>query len=546
MRLVLAACAVLIVAAAFRPADDLFFAIKKNLTIFGALYEELAVGYVDDVDPEQMMRAGIDSMMETLDPYTVFIDEADNVEIDIMTSGRYGGVGINVIQREDGRLVVGAVVEGYSAFRQGVRAGDLILQISGRNTTGMDLSDLGLLLNGEPGTTVPVRIDREGEPEPLEFVLTRSEVRVKDVPYAGLLPNDAGKRIGYVKLERFSRTATGEVRQALTQLQKDDNLDSIILDLRDNPGGLLGAAVDITGLFVPQGSAVVSTKGRLPQTERTYRSQRPPLVPDAPLVVLVNGVSASASEIVAGAVQDLDRGVILGETSFGKGLVQIVRPLPYNTSLKMTTSKYYTPSGRSIQSITYTHSAADGYAVEVPDSLRSQFQTAGGRLVRDGGGIEPDVPVQRPQLSALEQALLRKAAYFQFANTYAARRDSLPETFEVGDDVLGAFEAWLDAESFSYRTTTERMIDALGREVADAGYTETTDEFAALRMEVAREKNRDFERHDTEIREALRAEILARFHGEQAQIRASLRHDTQVRAALDLLLNGERYGTILE
>ncbi len=523
------------VAGFWMPQDDLFFAIKKNLTIFGTLYEELSVGYVDDIDPERMMRTGIDAMMETLDPYTVFIDEADNEEIDMMTSGRHGDVGLNIRLREDGRATVTATIEGYSGFKQGVRAGDILTHIDQTNLQGLTAGNIHDLLRGDPGSTVAVRILREGEAEAIDFVLTRADINIKDVTFQGLLKTPDARSVGYVRLERFSQEATPETRQAIQNLRAQGNFDGFILDLRNNPGGLLDAAVDITGLFVEQGAVVVSTRGRLPQTERVYRSRRPPVLPNVPLVILVNESSASASEIVAGAVQDLDRGVILGEQTFGKGLVQIVRPLPYNTSLKMTTSKYYTPSGRSIQAIHYTHQAQDGYAVEIADSLRGAFQTSGGRTVRDGGGIEPDQEVAAAALSELEAALVRKSAFFLYANAFAAKTPTIEADFTVNDAIYADFRAWLREAQFVYRTRSERMIDALSDGLTEAGYASTADEIETLRTEVDAEKEDDFRRYADALKERIRIEILARYFGNTAQIEASLTHDPQVQSALVLM-----------
>lgn len=526
----------------FWPRNDDFFALKKNFTIFGKLYEELATGYVDELDAEQLMRTGIDAMLQTLDPYTVFIDEADNEDLNIMTRGRYGGVGLSVGQRA-GRLVVIQPVEGASAFEQGVRTGDVITHIAGVPTDGMSSEEASNLMRGEPGTTVAVTIEREGEPEPLEFRLTRSEVQLKNVTYAGYL--DGAPGVGYVKLERFARDAADEVEEAVERLQAEGALGGLVLDLRGNPGGLLEAAVDISGLFLPQNSVVVSTRGRLAESERVYRSRSAPVAPDVPLVVLVDGGSASASEIVAGAVQDHDRGVVIGERTFGKGLVQVIRGLPYHTSVKMTTAKYYTPSGRSIQSVAYSRDAAGGRSVAVADSLRRPFLTAGGRAVYDGRGIEPDVEESLGPMSELEEALVRQAAFFLFANRYAATHADGDADLAVSDADLRAFRAWLEEEDFSYRTDAEQTLDELAADLAASEYGETSDELAALRREVQAEKEADFERHAPRLKERLRREILARYLGERAQIEASFRDDRPLARATALLADPSAYGAVL-
>ncbi len=517
--------------AGFRsPDDDIFFSIKKNLTIFGSLYEELAVGYVDPVDPEQLMRTGLESMLNTLDPYTVFIDEATNEDIDIATRGRYAGVGLTVAAQQ-GRITVVNPIEGYSGFKQGIRAGDVIVEVDGRSIDGLTPAQVGESFRGDPGTTVKLLIERQGEEQPIEFLLTRELVRLKNVTYADRL---TGTNIGYVRLERFAREAYAEILDSIREMQSDTPLSGLVIDLRDNPGGLLEAAVDISGMFVPQGTEIVATRGRLPQTHRAYRSRRAPILPDLPLAILVNGSSASASEIVAGALQDLDRAVIIGERTFGKGLVQIIRPLPYNTSLKMTTSKYYTPSGRSIQSVTYTHRAEDGYAVAVADSLQKVYLTAGGRTVKGGGGIEPDLTVPEPELSDFEDALLRKSAYFRFANHFAATHESIPEDFIVSDQVLADFAEWLEEDGFTFESRAEWLYGELTDEAQVSGY-DVRKELASLQKALNSQKAMEFERHESTLKAALREEILARYYGETALIRASLAHDGQVKQAVRTL-----------
>ena len=524
-------------------ADDDFFALRKNFEIFAQVYEELVSGYVDDVDPEQLMRTGIDAMLRDLDPYTTFIDEADNADIDIITRGRYGGVGLNIGMR-GGKITVISPVEGASGYKQGVRAGDVVVEVAGQSVEGFTLADLRSLLRGEPGTAVEIVVEREGEPEGLAFLLTREEVQLKNVTYSGFVGADTMQGIGYVKLERFARGAAGEVRQAVRELQASGELDGLVLDLRDNPGGLLDAAVEISQLFVPQGSVIVSTRGRLPQTQRVYRSKAAPIAPDVPLVVLMNEYSASASEIVAGAIQDLDRGAIAGVPSFGKGLVQVIKPLDYNTSLKMTTSKYYTPSGRSIQAIDY--GKHDGTFTEIPDSLRRPFRTAAGRSVMDGRGIEPDLAAPLEELSELEQALERRAAFFFYANAYAARHPSIAvEGFEIDDATLADFEAWLEAESFTYRTAAEREAEALLESLEITGYDEARDEAEALRAAIADAKADDFARHADRLKERLRKEILARYASESAQVEAALDHDAQLAEALALLEDATAYRQVL-
>ncbi len=524
------------------PADDEYFALRKNFQIFGALYEELVTGYVDPLNPETLMRSGIDAMLQDLDPYTNFFDEADNGDIDIITRGRYGGVGLNIGVR-NGSFTVVSPVEGASGYVQGVKAGDIVIEADGQDVSQMSITDLRNILRGEPGTAVPIVIAREGTEEPIEFVLTREDVRLKNVTHSGFLGEGAGHGIGYVKLERFAQDATRETHAAIKALQEEGHLNGLILDLRDNPGGLLSAAVEITELFVPHGSTIVSTRGRLAASERVYKSTVNPLAPDVPLVILINGISASASEIVAGAIQDLDRGVVLGTSSYGKGLVQIVKPLPYNTSLKMTTSQYFIPSGRSIQAIDYKHH--DGNFEEIPDSLRRTYRTAAGRTVKDGRGIEPDVLVAPEAQSELEQALTRRAAFFFFANHFAATHDTIPVDFVVDDEVYGRFRQWLDEKAFSYRTAAERTAEELAEHLSEMTYDEAGDEMESLQEAIQTEKALDFERHKESLKERLRTQILARYYGDSAQVEASLAHDAQYAEAIRILQQPDTYAAFL-
>jgi len=527
-----------------QPADDDFFAVRKNFTIFGRLYEELAAGYVDPLEAEQLMRTGIDAMLATLDPYTVFIDEADNEDIDIITRGRYGGVGLGVDER-GGRLVVVVPFEGYSGYEQGVRAGDVIAKIGGQSTEEMSSLEARNLLRGAHGTTVSMEIEREGESGRISFVLTRSEIHLNNVTYSGWVGGQ-GDGIGYARLERFTQEAGNEMRQVIERLRSEQGLEGFVLDLRGNPGGLLEAAVDVAGMFLPSGRVVVSTRGRAAETERTFTTRGTPVAPEVPLVVLVDGSSASASEIVAGALQDNDRAIIVGETTFGKGLVQVVRALPFNTSLKLTTAKYYTPSGRLIQAVNYGRDTHGGTAERIPDSLRHPFQTMGGRTVYDGHGIEPDVTVSLGEISDLEEALIRTAAFFFFANHYASEHSTLPASYAEDDDLLNEFRDYLEAEDFTYSTRAERMLDELAADLRDAGYETALSDLEDLREEIADEKEDDFDRHGPRLRERLRREILARYVGQSDQIRLLLDTDLQLEKALDFLDDNEAYLAVLE
>jgi carboxyl-terminal processing protease len=543
----LGASTVLGVAVGFwMPSDDDLFALRKNFRIFGAVYEELVTGYVKPVDPEHLMRTGIEAMLHDLDPYTTFLDEADNADIDIITEGQYGGVGLNV-GRRDGKITVVAPMEGASGAEQGIRAGDVLVQINGQPVAPLSMDDVQTLLRGEPGTTVRVTVAREGAPTPLDFSLTREKITLDNVTYRG--PVGADDDVGYVKLERFTRDAPAELEEAVRALRRDRDLTGVVLDLRGNPGGLLSAAVGVSELFVPKGAVVVSTEGRLAAANNTYRSDRAPLLPAVPLVVLVNGSSASASEIVAGAVQDHDRGVVLGTPTYGKGLVQAIRALPHNTSLKMTTAQYHTPSGRSIQALDPTPfrdtSATSTGARADSASSPATHETTHGRTVRDGDGLRPDVRVAADTTSALESALQREAAFFYYANHYAASRDSLPPSFAVTDAVLSDFRGWLAAENWAYPTDAQHAVRTLERNLDDGTAAAVADEMDALRAAVRKQKAAAFETHATALKRHLEREIRARFVSEAQQTAALLPHDRQVTAAVDLLHTPGRYDAIL-
>ena len=524
---------------AWMPPDDDYFELRKNFRIFGAVYEELVTSYVMPVSPKHLMRTGIEAMLDELDPYTTFLDEADNADIDIITEGRYGGVGLNIGTR-GGKITVVAPVEGASGYKQGIRAGDVLRQVNEQPVAPLSVEDVQTLLRGEPGTTVRVTVEREGAPALLEFSLKREEIDLENVTYNGLVGEASD--VGYVKLERFTRNAAAEVESALQALRKQNDLRGVVLDLRDNPGGLLRAAVEVSELFLPNGAVIVSTEGRLSEASNTYRSDRTPLMPDVPLVVLVNGYSASASEIVAGAVQDHDRGAVLGATTYGKGLVQAVRSLPHNTSLKITTAQYHTPSGRSIQNLDQSPFRDTTTA---GDTTMVTHTTTHGRTVRDQNGLRPDVTVRIADTSALEAALKRRAAFFYYANHYAASRDTLAEDFAVTGATLEDFRVWLQEEEIQYPTDAEHAVRQLRQEFGADTYEAVKEEVAVLREAIRAEKRDAFRTHAEDLKRHLEREILARFVTESQRTAALLPQDRQVKAAVRLLHDGNRYEEIL-
>ncbi|HLF19359.1 MAG TPA: S41 family peptidase [Bacteroidota bacterium] len=523
------------------PDGDLFLKINRGIDVFGKVYKEITTNYVDEVDPERFMRAGIDGMLKTLDPYTVYIGEKEGDEIDLVTNGKYGGVGITIGTR-DGLITVINLLEGFSAAKQGIEIGDHILEVDGKSVVGASLEDVRQLVRGAPGTEVRMKIGREGFEESLEYLLVREEIPVRNVTYVGYIE----KSIGYIRLERFSRTAGDDLRTALKELRTSGDMKGLILDLRDNPGGLLDIAVEVSSKFLPESSLIVTTRGRRSDADRKYYSTEKPMVLDIPLAVLVNRGSASASEIVTGAIQDLDKGVIVGTRTFGKGLVQTITRLSDNTSLKVTTARYYTPSGRCIQEVDYSHRTKDGVFPTFADSVKKEFRTSHDRKVLEGGGIDPDTVVDEEEYSKLFTELFRKAMFFKYANRYASEHKTLPDQFEVRDDVITDFEKFLKERKFEYQEETELKLRDL-RELAEKSrygpaFFEQAQKMNSL---INAEKARATERYKKELRSALKTEIVGRVKGDKAKIESTFDDDNQLRVAANLLRNKKMYERIL-
>lgn len=520
--------------------SDVYFLIKKNFTIFSEVYREVSLNYVDEVDPEKLMRKGLNSMLESLDPYTVFIDESQNQEIEIITRGSYGGVGLDVGVR-GGKIVVIAPMQGYPAYRKGIRSGDIIKMINGISVEDLTPEEVQNLTVGEPGSSLEVTIERYGGDQDLTFNLERERIDVKNIAYKGLIgPN---KDIGYINLSRFSQNTAEEIRKAIEEFGTD-RLNGLILDLRNNPGGLLEEAVRTVDKFVEPGLMVVETRGRLSQHNSTFSTEEPPMLGSVPLVILQNEGSASSSEIVAGALQDLDRAVIVGSQSFGKGLVQIVQPLSYNTALKITTSRYYIPSGRSIQSITYTHDEKNS-AIVRPDSLRKAFKTRNGRTVYDGEGISPDIAIPTPAPSLLETALLKDSHFFFFANRVASQKESF-EADSISDEMFADFQQYLEANNFDYETESERNLARIKKKFENENPSlNVADHVKALEAAIEQQKEEDFKSQSTSLRQTLFLELISRFKGQEGKTEVSLQWDPAVEEALNVIENKNRYSAIL-
>ncbi len=525
----------------FRPQnEDIFLKINKGIDVFGKIYKEVILNYVDEVDPEKFIRAGIKGMLSELDPYTVFIDEKHSEEVDALTTGKYGGIGIS-ISKFDTSIVVIKVSRGYPADRAGIRVGDVIVQIDSIYVKDKSLDEVRSLMVGKPGTQLKVKVIREGVSNPLIFELTRAEVEVKNVSFYDFIEDG----IAYVKLERFSRNAGEELRKAIKSLQSKGEIKGLILDLRDNPGGLLDAAVDVVEKFVPEGSLIVSTKGRKSDAIRNYYSTEKPLLLDVPLVVIVNGSSASASEIVAGAIQDLDRGVVLGTKTFGKGLVQTITYLSHNTFLKMTTAKYYTPSGRCIQEIDYFHKP-DGVFIQKPDSEQKVFKTKNGRIVYAEGGIFPDTVVEEKKKSDFVEALSQRRLFFKFANKFRSENDSIPNDFVINDLIFSHFEDFVKKSNFSYKDSfeinLERAIEYARRQKLKNGYIT---EVEMMLNKVKTQRIDYFKLYREQIADELAREIISRYKYEDELIAWGLKNDIQVKVSVEILKNKKAYNLLL-
>jgi len=520
--------------------EDIFLKINKSVEVFGKIYKEVILNYVDEVDPEKFIRAGIKGMLSELDPYTVFIDEKHSEEVDALTTGKYGGIGIS-ISKFDTSIVVIKVSRGYPADKAGIRVGDVIVQIDSIYVKDKSLDEVRSLMVGKPGTQLKVKVIREGVSDPLVFELTRAEVEVKNVTFYDFI--DDG--IAYIKLERFSRNAGEELRKAIKNLQSKGEIKGLILDLRDNPGGLLDAAVDVVEKFVPEGSLIVSTKGRKPDAVRNYFSTEKPILLDVPLVVVVNGSSASASEIVAGAIQDLDRGVVLGTKTFGKGLVQTITYLSYNTFLKMTTAKYYTPSGRCIQEIDYFHKP-DGVFIQKPDSEQKVFKTKNGRIVYAEGGILPDTIVEEKKRSDFVEALSQRRMFFKFANKFRSENEGIPNDFVINDSVFSRFEDFVKKNNFSYKDSfeinLEKAIEYAKKQKLNDGYIT---EVEAMLNKVRTQRIDYFKLYREQIADELAREIISRYKYEDELIAWGLKNDNQVKVAVAILKNKKAYNLLL-
>ena len=517
------------------------FRIAKNLDVFFSLFRELNTFYVDEIDPDKVIKAGIDNMLKTLDPYTVYFPESEADEFAIMTTGKYGGIG-SLVRNAGDYVIISEVYKGFPADKAGIKPGDLLKRVDGTSLKGLPTDKVSEKLKGNPGTDINVTIERNGKET--EYPLKREKIVMPPVPYWGMIDS----KTGYIRFTNFTQNCIDDVKTALLAL-KNNNAQQIILDLRGNPGGLLTEAVEIVNLFVAEGNEVVSTKGKVKQFDEDFKTTKQPVDEKIPLAVVINRGSASASEIVAGAIQDLDRGVIVGQRSYGKGLVQITRPLSYNTQLKVTTAKYYIPSGRCIQARDFSHPNEDGSVGIIPDSLISEFKTKNGRIVKDGGGITPDIEVLPAPLSQIALELFIRNYIFDFAtNYYWAHPDiKSPEQFKFTDQDYSDFKTFLLNRKFSYKTSTEESLNELITNAKKEKYYDIhKDLFNDLENDIAHNLDQDLKMFRSEITDLIEDEIISRYFYENGAIAWTIQNDDQLLKARDILNNNEEYNSILK
>ncbi len=514
---------------------DNHFEVSKNLEIFNAMVKEMEMFYVDTIDVDKTIRRGIDAMLGGLDPYTEYFPEQEMGDFKQMVTGEYGGIGAYIRQRnERGHVMIIEPFEGMPAAEAGLKAGDEILAIDTTDVRLFKNEKVSELLKGVPNSKMTLTIQRPGEKKPRKIDIVRKQVQINQVTWYGV----RGDGIGYIYLKSFTDKSAQEVKEAFLDLKNNHQIKGLILDLRNNGGGVLESAVQIVGMFVPKGSVVLSTKSKYSQLDRTYRTTSEPIDTEIPLVVMVNGNSASASEIVSGSLQDMDRAILIGQRSFGKGLVQSTRDLPYNGSLKVTISKYYIPSGRCIQQLDYTHRKADGSVAAIPDSLTTVFHTANGRPVRDGGGVRPEFEVKEDKLPTMMYYLAVDTVFTDFITTWVQQHKTIPsvEEFSVSDEDFEALKAYAKEKNFTYDRQSEKALKNL-KEVAEfEGYLEEDSTwFKELETKLTPDLNRDFDRFKKEVKRLMESEIAKRYYYQKGELLAGLKEDEVLKKALEVL-----------
>lgn len=526
----------------FKSGDSRSFKIAKNLDIFNSIVKELDMFYVDTINADKTIREGIDAMLYSLDPYTQYFPEDDQAELEQMLKNSYGGIG-SIIRYEPKlkRTVIAEPYENMPAANAGLKAGDILLEIDGKDLLGN--TDVSKLLRGQVGTSFKLKVQRPGTKEPLEFNIVRRSIQMPLIPYYAVLENN----VGYINLSTFSGNPSKEFKQAFLDLKKK-GITSLVIDLRNNGGGLLEESIEIANFFLPRGKTLVTTKGKIQQSSNTYKTLREPLDLEIPLAVLVNGGTASSSEILAGSLQDLDRAVIVGSRTFGKGLVQTPRPLPYGGTIKLTTSKYYIPSGRCVQAIDYEHRNEEGAAGRIPDSLTTVFHTAAGREVRDGGGVAPDIDVKQEKLPNILYYLVNDNLIFNYATDYCLKHPTIPspEKFEVTDADYADFKAMVKKADFKYDQQTEKILKNLKEMAEFEGYLkDASEEFKALEEKLKHNLDHDLDYFSKDIKSMIAVEIIKRYYFQRGSIIQQLKDDDDLKAALKILGDQPKYKEML-
>ncbi len=523
---------------------DNYFEISKNLDIMTTMLRELDLHYVDTIKPGELMKVGIDAMLESLDPYTDYIPESEIEDFRFMTTGEYGGIGA-LVQKDSSSIEIAEPYENSPAAKAGIKAGDKILRVDGIVLTGKNTDDVGKLLKGQPGTSVKLSILSPGATAPVEKTLIREAITVSNVPYSGMISDD----IGYIRLTEFTQDAGKNVRVALMDLEKNPKLKGVVLDLRNNPGGLLNEAIEVVNVFEPKNQLVVNTRGRMKEWNHVDLTTNDPVDTNIHVAVLVNSGSASASEIVTGTIQDLDRGIVIGTRSYGKGLVQQTRPLSYDAQIKFTIAKYYIPSGRCIQALDYTHRNADGSAGKVPDSLKSAWRTKHGRVVYDGGGIDPDIKMDPHKYTAVAINLQTKYLIFNYATQYAMKHPTIApaNNFALTDDEYMDFVNYVKSHDFKYTTKTDQLLKQLKESTQTENYyDDLKDAYAKITSDIDEAKKNDLIKNKDEIKELLEEEIASRYYYDKGRIEVGLKNDKEAAKGIALLNDETRYDSIIK
>ncbi len=526
----------------FTPPADRYFEIAKNLDIFAMLFKEVNNLYVDDVNPNKLVRNGIDAMLNSLDPYTNYIPEDEVEDFRTLNTGQYGGIG--AVTRVIGhRTLITMMYDGYPAIKGGLKIGDEVLKLDEVELSKISVEEANHLMRGQVGTNISVTVRRFGMKDPIRLEFKREKIKISNVPYFGMIADN----IGYVQLSDFTPDAGKEVKNAVVSL-KEKGAKGIVLDLRGNPGGLLSEAVNICNIFLPKGKPVVSTKGKIPSNNINYETLNTPTDLDIPVTVLINRGSASASEIVAGTLQDYDRAVIVGERSYGKGLVQIPRPLSYNSQVKITTAKYYTPTGRCIQVLDYSHRRDDGSVASVPDSIKKAFKTTQGRTVYDGGGIDPDIALPTEMAATISHVLNANGYIFDYGTLYASKHPTISPAKEFGltDAEYMEFVNWVKLKEYNYRTALELKLSLLTAEAkSERFYEDLKPQIEQIQSRLAESRKNDLATYKDQIRNLLEEDIVARYYFERGQVEVSFKQDEEIKKSMEVLNNPAQYRKIL-